>query len=93
MNNDTFAIKLELTMMAEKLHGHIACRAEEIDGLVNKTIQAYCTDGSIEKLVDAEVRKSLDAAVKESIDQYFRLGRGRSYIEKRVETALDEVLK
>lgn len=90
---DTFAIKLDLTMMAEKLHGHIVHRAEEIDGLVNKTIQAYCTDGSIEKLVDAEVRKILDEAVRESIDNYFKYSKGKDHIRKRVETALDEVLK
>ncbi len=93
MKNDKFAIKIDLSMMAEQIHGHIMHRAEEIDGLVNETLQAYCTDGSIEKLVDTEVRKELDAAVKDSIDSYFRLGNGRSYVEKQVEAALDKVLK
>lgn len=64
---DTFAIRLDLTMMAEQIHGHIAHRSEEISGLVNQTIQIYCSDGSIEKLVDAEVRKELDAALDEVI--------------------------
>ena len=93
MMKDTFAIKLDLTMMAEKLHGHIAHRAEEIDGLVNKTIQTYCADGTIERVVDAEVRKILDEAIKESIDNYFKYSKGKDHIRKRVETALDEVIK
>jgi hypothetical protein len=80
-------------MMAKQLHGHIAHRSEEIQGLVNKTIQSYCTDGSIEKLVDAEVRRALDASVKDTIDRYFTYGKGRTYIDKQVESALSEVLK
>ena len=93
MKNDTFTIKLDLTMMAEQIHGHIEHRSEEIQGLVNKTIQEYVTDGSIEKLVDAEVRRALDASVKDSIDRYFTYGKGRSYVEKQVDAAMGEVLK
>lgn len=93
MMKDTFAIKLDLTMMAEQLHDHIVHRSEKIHDLVNKTVQAYCADGSIEKLVDAEVRKILDEAVRESIDNYFKYSKSKDHIRKRVETALDEVLK
>jgi len=32
-------------------------------------------------------------AYKSIIDRYFRLGKGRSYIEKQVEAALDEVIR
>ena len=93
MNNDTFTIKLDLTMMSEKVQCHIARRSDEIHGLVNKTVQAYVTDGTLERVIDAEVRRILDATVKDSIDRYFRLGNGRSHIEKQVEAALDEVVK
>ena len=93
MNNDTFTIKLDLTMMSEKVQCHIARRSEEIHGLVNKTVQAYVTDGTLERVIDAEVRKQLDASVKDSIDRYFTYGNGRSHIEKQVEAALDEVIK
>ena len=93
MNNDTFTIKLDLTMMSEKVQCHIARRSEEIHGLVNKTVQAYVTDGTLERVIDAEVRRLLDESVKDSINRYFKYGNGRSHIEKRVEVALDEVIK
>lgn len=48
MMKDTFAIKLDLTMMAEQLHGHVTHRSEEIQGLVNTTVQTYCTDSGYE---------------------------------------------
>lgn len=90
---DTFVIQLDLTMMAEQLHSRIAHRSEEIHGLVNQTIQQYCADGSIDKLVDAEVRMALNESVRDSIDKYFRLGNGRSYIDKQVNDSLDKILK
>ena len=93
MKDDTFAIKLDLTMMSEQLHGHITHRAEEIHGLVNKTVQEYVTDGTLERVIDAEVRRVLDGSVRDSINKYFKYGNGRSHIEKRVEAALGEVLK
>lgn len=93
MMKDTFAIKIDLTMMEQQLHGHIMHRAEEIQGLVNKTVQTYVTDGTLERVIDAEVRRVLDASLKDSIDRYFRLGKGRSHIEKQVNAALDEVIK
>jgi hypothetical protein len=80
-------------MMEQQLHAHIMHRAEEIQGLVNKTIQEYVTDGTLERIVDAEVRRILDSAVKDSIDRYFRLGNGRNHIDKKVEAVLREVLK
>ena len=93
MMKDTFTIKLDLSMMSEQLQCHIARRSEEIHGLVNKTVQAYVTDGTLERVIDAEVRRALDESVKDAIDRYFMLGNGLSHIETQVRAVLDEVIK
>ncbi len=87
-----FSIKMDLSMMSQHIRSHVVHRSSDIIKLVDSTVKDYCTDGSIEKLIDTEVRRMLTDSVKDSIEKYFRFGNGRNYITKQVESALDTVI-
>jgi len=84
-------IKLEIQGMRHTIATALSQHSAAMDADVQREIEAFCSEGSITRIIQDIVRREVTAAVTEEVQNFFRYSRpGRQAIREAVQQHLDE---
>jgi hypothetical protein len=81
-------IRLDIQNMQRTMAYALSEYAAELDSTLQAALEAYCTPGNLERVIQSEVTKVLDQVIKEEVKNWFVYGEGRKTIKKAVEEKL-----
>lgn len=81
-------IRLELTNMRESILYAFNARQAQQDADVRAAIDRFCSEGNVQRILDAAVSEHLTRAIKDEVQRFYSYGEGRELVKKLVQERL-----
>lgn len=82
-------IRLELSGMATTIITAFNESQARQDANVRAAVEKYCSEGNVQRVLDAAVREHLDRAIKDEVQRFYSYGEGRELVKRLVQQRLE----
>lgn len=84
-------IRLEVEGMKQIMLVALQRESAKLDSAIQQAIEAFCTEGNVNRIVASEAQRQIDEAVRQEVKHFFDWsGNGRKAIREAVTEYLNE---